>query len=121
MFTTCFSGVDGKLYPLVIDWIKTHYEVDYVNLITEVSMIETLLHEKRLNNIMLKFIDLVKTQDHIKEIFIVGSDTGLEEQPDKALYKDRLKSAVDKVQYILPDRDVVGLWISGLSEITALT
>ena len=112
--------MDGELYPLVLDWIRSTCAVDHVNLITEASLDRRLLNIPDLERILKKFRDLTKDQDHTTGLFLVGYEGSINEELRKDARRDRFRKAAAALQRRLKDHRVVCLWVSEQLQITTL-
>lgn len=121
IFTTCFSSIDGELYPFVLNWIQKGYAVDYVNLITETAPDILFLDKPELDKSIKKFKDMTDAQNHIPEIFLVGYEKSMNEPMPNEAFRKRLGAAAAAVQQRLPRNRIVCLWISARLQITQIS
>lgn len=111
-FTTCLNCIDGEVQVPVFEWIKKNYNVDYINMITDVAMVSVLSDKDLRDDITEKLKHSLKEYNHIKSIFIVGYANCLGNDTDQRFHKSRLLEAVQNIKNKFPENCIIGLWIS---------
>lgn len=111
-FTSCFSCIDGGLYLFLMDWIRSNYNVDHVNLITDICPSSEYLDTEYLNVKIRQYRELTEKQDHIKEIFVTGYAGNDLSDKNEAARKHDLKTTMMNLQGEVEDRIVIALWVS---------
>ncbi|MBD3379400.1 MAG: hypothetical protein GF408_02945 [Candidatus Omnitrophica bacterium] len=120
-FTTCFSCMDGEIYPLVIEWIRANYDVDHVNLVTDISFSGDGADAKVLCEIIRQYRCLTRHQNRAGEVFLAGYAGDISAAGTEADRKKRLKDLMGKVRDFLPDELIIGLWVSKSLDIEKIT
>jgi len=72
-FGICLTSIDGRLQLPVLEWIKSNYNVEYVDMITERNMIEifTKNMDRSIDDISKKIKHSIR-YNKSKILFVVG-------------------------------------------------
>lgn len=111
-FGTCLNCIDGRIQLPVIQWIKEHYSIDFVDMITEAG-IDGVLSDK--NSYILPILNKINIslKTHMsKIIFIVGHFDCAGNPVDNETHKKNISSAVSRLKSNIDNYNIVGLWVS---------
>jgi len=111
-FTTCLNCIDGRVQLPVIQWIKENYDIDYVDMITEVGMDGILAAENSDIERILRTIDVSLKRSKTNTVFVVGHYDCLGNPVDEKTHKKQICTAAQKLKYLKPFCQIIGLWIS---------
>jgi len=117
-FGTCLNCIDGRLQLLAIDWIKKNYNIDCVDMITELDMIGKLSknRNKSIDHIV-KNIKHSLANNKSEAIFIVGYGDIPNSLTEQRCEKEDVVGSADILRSLFPDCKIVGLWVTGKLEI----
>ena len=112
-FVTSINCMDGRTQEPIINYMKSEYEADYIDMITEPGPNKILAE-----NINTSVIESIKTrvevsiQKHFsKVIAIVGHYDCGGNPSDEETQKEQIKDAVINVKTWNEDVEVIGLWV----------
>lgn len=115
-FATCLNCIDGRVQLPVLKWIKTNYNIPFVDMITEPGIVNVLSNDKHpIFNSVLEKVKISLNVHDSKIIFIVGHDdcAGNPESPQMQENQIRksIKTLKDIITPIDPSCEIVGLWV----------
>ena len=108
---TCLNCMDGRVQLPVIAWIKAHYPVDFVDVITEAGMDCVLAKQQDISEI-LRSIKVSVNLNKSTRFFIVGHHDCRGNPVDKHLHREDITKAVQRLKPLWPAQEVVGLWVN---------
>lgn len=111
-FATCLNCIDGRTHLPLIDWIKTHHEVQFVDLITEPAMIELLACGFQDNTLLLSKIRISLEKHSSKVIIAAGHHDCAGCSKNNLEHKKDLDNAVANLAQLFPEVRVCGVWIN---------
>lgn len=111
-FAVCLSCIDGRIQLPLINWIKANYRIDFVDLITEPGMDGLLANQKEYPTDVWRKLDLSLSRHNADPVIIAGHYDCAANPIDKPAHHRHIAAAVEKIGELLPDRTVVGLWVS---------
>lgn len=120
VFAAALNCIDGRTHRPLIRWVKRHYKVDYLDLITQPGMVAFLADEDCSVEKVLKQIDVSIRNHGSVHIFIVGHYDCAGNLVDDKTQKGQVARAVKRIKYFRPKANVVGLWIDGRWQVNAL-
>ena len=109
---TCLNCMDGRVQLPVINWIKTNYPVDFVDVITEAGMDGVLAKQEDISEILRS----IKVSVHLKKstrLFVVGHYDCRGNPVDEKLHRKEIIKAVARLKPLWPAQEVIGLWVNG--------
>lgn len=112
-FVTSINCIDGRTQEPIINYLKTQYKADYVDMITEAGPNKTLAENTNTSVInSIKARVEVSTEKHYsKVIAIVGHYDCGGNPADEDTQKKQIRAAVVNVKSWNKDVEVIGLWI----------
>jgi len=111
-FATCLNCMDGRVQLPVIHWIKENYDVEFIDMITEVGMDGALADKNFEIKGILKKIGLSIGLHGSKSIFIVGHYDCGGNPVDTETHKKQINLAMDRIKSFAKSCTVTGLWVS---------
>ncbi len=111
-FATCLNCIDGRTHLPLIDWIRTYYGVQFVDLITEPAMIELLACGCQENTLLLNKIRLSLEKHNSKVIIAAGHHDCAGCSKNNLEHKKDLDKAVANLSQLFPEVHVCGVWIN---------
>jgi len=120
-FAVCLNCMDGRIQLPVIQWIKKHYEVDFVDMITEPGM-DGVLGELNsdIKDIITK-LEISVDKHGSQYIFIGGHYDCLGHPVDNETHKKDVMVAVERIKKLKSSCKVIGLWISNKLSVQKIT
>ena len=120
-FAVCLNCMDGRIQLPVIQWIKKHYEVDFVDMITEPGMDGVLAElNSDINDIVTK-LEISVDKHGSQYIFIGGHYDCLGHPVDNETHKKDVMVAVERIKKLKSSCKVLGLWISNKLSVQKIT
>ncbi|MDZ4171653.1 MAG: carbonic anhydrase [Methanobacteriaceae archaeon] len=120
-FAVCLNCMDGRIQLPVIQWIKKHYEVDFVDMITEPGMDGVLAElNSDINDIVTK-LEISVDKHGSQYIFIGGHYDCLGHPVDNETHKKDVMVAVERIKKLKSSCKVIGLWISNKLSVQKIT
>lgn len=108
----CLNCIDGRIQLPVINWIKEHYPVDCVDMITEPGM-NGLLSDKNYDiGEINKKIRISIKNNNATMLFIVGHHDCRGNPVTHDVHHVQVVLAVDRLKKEFPEIDVFGLWVN---------
>lgn len=112
-FVTSINCMDGRTQEPIINYLKSEYSADYVDMITEAGPNKILAE-----NTNTSVIESIKTRVEVstgvhysKVIAIVGHYDCGGNPADEETQKEQIKASVDNVKSWNEDVKVIGLWV----------
>lgn len=110
LFATCLNCMDGRVQEPVIQWIKAHTGVTYVDMITEAGM-DGLIAKSGLSESLKKKIQISTGLHGSAQIFIAGHDDCGGHPVTETQHRKDISTAISKLKQTYPDIQVRGLWV----------
>ncbi|MGP4072674.1 carbonic anhydrase [Piscibacillus sp. B03] len=112
-FATAINCMDGRVQESVIDWMKSTYQVDYVDMITEAGPNKYLLEgsEDQVGSLKTK-VDISYSKHGSKVIAIVGHHDCAGNPIDKEEKIAQIKQSIKKIQTWGFEMEVIGLYVN---------
>ncbi|BDZ67319.1 hypothetical protein GCM10025860_07670 [Methanobacterium ferruginis] len=110
-YVTCLNCIDGRAQLPVIQWIKSNYLVDFIDMITEPGMDGVLADENSNLDEILRKVNVSLEAHKTNKIFIVGHYGCAANQVDLKTHKVHIKRSVQRMKKIKPKCEVIGLWV----------
>lgn len=112
-FVTAINCMDGRVQIPVIEYMKTTYDVEYIDMITEPGPIKTL--SKNRDRIIVESIktrvEMSVMKHNSKLIAIVGHNDCAGNPVDKGTQLNQIQSAIKIVESWNFKAKIIGLWI----------
>jgi len=103
--------MDGRVQVPVFNWIKAHYDVDFVDVITEAGMDNVLSNQEDIQEV-LRSITISVDINKSTMLFVVGHYDCRGNPVDEAVHRQEISSAVKRLKSHWPDHQIVGLWVN---------
>lgn len=112
-FVTAINCMDGRVQEPVIKWMKSKYEVDYVDMITEAGPNKYLLdgNEDQVNSLKSK-VDISYSKHGSKVLAMVGHHDCAGNPVNKEEKAAQIKQAIKKINTWGFDMEVLGLYVN---------
>ncbi|MEO0075174.1 MAG: carbonic anhydrase [candidate division WOR-3 bacterium] len=114
-FGTAINCMDGRVQLPVIEWTKKHYELDYVDMITEPGpeKILTEAQDKRIESIKSRVA--ISVNKHDSKIIVVASHCDCAGNPcSKQEHFEQIKKAIKTIKSwnFSSVNKIIGVWIN---------
>lgn len=112
-FVTAINCMDGRVQIPVIEYMKTMYDVKYIDMITEPGPIMTLSknRDRTVVESIKKRVDISVMAHNSKLIAIVGHYDCTGNPVDKGTQLNQIQSAIKIVESWNFKAKIIGLWI----------
>lgn len=112
-FATVINCMDGRTQLPVIEWVKNHSGVDYVDTITEAGPVKLLAEnsDSTLVNSIKKKVLLSINKHHSKSIAIVAHHDCAGNPVSKKVQLEQLKAALKTIESWDLKAETIGLWL----------
>ena len=108
---TCLNCMDGRVQLPVITWIKPHYPVDFVDVITEAGMDGVLAKQEDISEV-LRSIKVSVTLNKSTRLFVVGHFDCRGNPVNEKLHHENISVAVQRLKPLWSSQEVIGLWVN---------
>ena len=108
---TCLNCMDGRVQLPVLQWIKEHYSVDFVDVITEAGMDNVLSNQEDIREV-LRSIDISVNVNKSTRLFVVGHYDCRGNPVEEKVHREEICSAVKRLKGHWPNLEIVGLWVN---------
>ena len=118
-FAAAVNCMDGRVQEPVIRYLKKHFEVDYVDMITEPGPDGILSEEQegfRVNSIKQR-LDISINKHGSKIILMVGHDDCAGNPVDKETHIVQSLNSAARIKKWYPDVEVIPVWINDRWEV----
>ena len=112
IFATCLNCMDGRVQLPTIHWIKENYNVDYVDMITEIGMVGALSADYFEIDSIIKKVRFSVEQHNSSNIFVVGHHDCKGNPIDDETHKKQIYRATKRLNRLDLPCKVTGLWLS---------
>lgn len=110
--SVCLNCIDGRTQLPVIEWIKTNYNVENVDMITAPGIDGQLAQTDHEPTEILKNLKISVEINKTNPIFVVGHHDCKGNPVDDDTHKKDVFAAVQKLKKLYADNDIVGLWVN---------
>jgi carbonic anhydrase len=112
-FVTAINCMDGRVQLPVIEWMKTHTNADFVDMITEPGPNKILAenNDSHLLQSLKKRVEISVTKHASSQIAVIGHFDCAGNPVNKTLQLQQLKEAILTIQAWGFQVPVIGLWI----------
>jgi protoporphyrinogen oxidase len=111
-FATAINCIDGRTQTPVLDWMRLHLNVDYVDLITEPGPDKVLALETEAAAAIIKKVKFSVSAHDPSAIAIAAHHDCLGNPVSREEHLDMVRQAVTKIQSLGMGVRVVGLWVN---------
>ena len=122
-FAAAINCMDGRVQEPIINYMKAHYKVDYVDMITEPGP-NKILSDKKDNNILesiKKRVEISVKKHHSQVIAVVGHYDCAGNPASDNEQKAHLLSAINYIkEWNMPVDTVIGLWVDGAFKVSSV-
>ena len=108
---TCLNCMDGRVQLPVLHWIKEHYPVDFVDVITEAGMDQVLSNQEDIREV-LRSISISVNVNKSTRLFVVGHYDCRGNPVDEKVHLQEISNAVKRLREHWPTIEIVGLWVN---------
>ena len=108
---TCLNCMDGRVQLPVLTWIKAHYPVDFVDVITEAGMDGVLAKQEDISEV-LRSIKVSVNLNRSTRLFVVGHHDCRGNSVDENRHREEITHAVKRLKPLWPAQEVFGLWVN---------
>lgn len=103
--------MDGRVQLPVIEWIKSNYPVDFVDVITEAGMDRVLSSQEDISEIQ-RSINVSVNVNKSTKLFVVGHyDCRGNPAPDTVQHQ-QIGISVKRLKELWTGHEIVGLWVN---------
>lgn len=108
---TALNCMDGRVQWPVLQWIKEHNPIDFVDVITEAGMDGVLAKQDNIDEI-LRSIHVSVNLNKSTSLFIVGHHDCRGNPVDEKSHKEEIVIAVKRLRQQWVKQDIAGLWVN---------
>ena len=108
---TCLNCMDGRVQLPVLQWIKTNYPVDFVDVITEAGMDNVLANQEDIREV-LRSITISVNVNKSTRLFVVGHYDCRGNPVEENVHRQEINSSVKRLKEHWPTHEIVGLWVN---------
>jgi len=108
---TCLNCMDGRVQLPVLNWIKEHYPVDFVDVITEAGMDQVLSNQEDIREV-LRSVTISVNINKSTRLFVVGHYDCRGNPVEESVHREEVLSSVKRLQEYWPNHEIVGLWVN---------
>ncbi len=117
---TCLNCMDGRVQLPVLTWIKSNYQVDFVDVITEAGIDGVLAKQDDIGEI-LRSIAVSVNVNKSTGLFVVGHHDCRGNPVEVETHHFQIKEAVRRLKRYWPQQDVCGLWVNSTWNVELLS
>ncbi|MHC4662293.1 MAG: carbonic anhydrase [Planctomycetota bacterium] len=111
MFATAINCMDGRVQQPVINYLKSTYGVDFVDMITEAGPDGILASESELAENIRKRV-AISVEKHGSQVILIAGHADCAGNPvSEAEHKEHVKCSVDVINSWAFSAKVIGAWI----------
>ena len=108
---TCLNCMDGRVQLPVLNWIKDHYPVDFVDVITEAGMDSVLSAQEDIHEV-LRSIKISVNINKSTKLFVVGHYDCRGNPVEDSVHHQQILDSVKRLKDHWPSHEIVGLWVN---------
>jgi hypothetical protein len=109
---TCLNCMDGRVQLPVLNWIKDHRRVDFVDVVTEAGMDGVLADPNHDIHEILYSIGISVKMNNSTGIFVVGHHDCRGNPSDEQKHHEHIIAAIKRVKSHWTTHSVTGLWVN---------
>lgn len=113
---TTLNCMDGRVQLPVIEWIKKHAPIDFVDVITEAGMNGVLARQENIDEII-RSINISVNLNKSSQLFIVGHYDCRGNPADEKVHKQEIATSVKRLQKQWVKLEISGLWVNNLWQV----
>ncbi len=103
--------MDGRVQLPVLNWIKSNYPVDFVDVITEAGMDNVLANQKDISEVV-RSINVSVNVNKSTRLFVVGHYDCRGNPVEEQVHHQQIRNAVDRLKGHWPSHEIIGLWVN---------
>lgn len=113
-FCTSIHCIDGRIQEPIINFLKLHYNVAYIDTITEPGPCKILAKNsnKELVDSIIERVGISIDKHKSKLVVISGHHDCAGNSADKERQKDQIRKSLEYLKNIYPNTEIIGLWIN---------
>jgi len=108
---TCLNCMDGRVQLPVLSWIKEHYPVDFVDVITEAGMDNVLCNQEDIREV-LRSITISVNVNKSTMLFVVGHYDCRGNPVEENVHRQEISDSVKRLKGYWPNHEIIGLWVN---------
>ncbi len=108
---TCLNCMDGRVQLPVINWIKSNYPVDFVDVITEAGMDGVLAKQKDISEV-LRSINVSVNLNKSTRLFVVGHYDCRGNPVQEPIHREEIQASVKRLHEYWPNHEIIGIWVN---------
>lgn len=108
---TSLHCMDGRVQLPVLNWIKLHAPIDFVDVITEAGMDGVLAKQENIDEIV-RSINVSVNINKSKTLFVVGHYDCRGNPVDEKVHKEEIVTSVKRLKKQWAQLDITGLWVN---------
>ncbi len=116
---TCLNCMDGRVQLPVLNWIKTNYPVDFVDVITEAGMDNVLSNQQDISEVV-RSINVSVNVNKSTRLFVVGHYDCRGNPVEESVHRQQIHNSVKRLKTQWPGHEIVGLWVNDAWQVEAL-
>ncbi len=110
-FSCAVNCIDGRTQNPVIEWMKSNFEVDFVDMITEPGIVKLFNNEEKFEEIVKKI--KISVEKHGSKLIAVVAHHDCAGNPvEKDKQIEQLQTAVEKLKKSFKNVKIFGLWVN---------
>ena len=121
-FCTSIHCMDGRIQTPVQEYLKSSYNVKYVDAITEPGPCKIIAENKDINaiNSILQRVK-ISIDVHKSNLIAISGHFDCAGNPCEAeVQKGQIKQSVENFKYLYPNTEIVGLWVDSNWQVNSL-
>jgi carbonic anhydrase len=108
---TCLNCIDGRVQLPILHWIREHYRIDFVDVITVAGMDGVLASQDNIDDIIRSITISISINKSIL-IFVVGHYDCRGNCVDKKIHREHIAKSVKRLKAYWPELEIIGLWVN---------
>ncbi len=108
---TCLNCIDGRVQFPVLNWIRKHYKINFVDVITAAGIDGILASQDSIDEII-RSIDISVSINKSVRIFVVGHHDCRGNLVDKKTHHEQIIRSVKRMKTHWPKLEIIGLWVN---------
>lgn len=112
-FVTAINCMDGRVQEPVIDWLKKHFNADYIDMITEPGPIKYLAENtpSAINESIENRLNTSITKHRSRLVAVIGHHDCAGNPVNKETQITQINNSINTIQSWGYTIDIIGLWI----------
>ncbi|MBL6989906.1 MAG: hypothetical protein ISR65_09010 [Bacteriovoracaceae bacterium] len=112
-FATAVNCIDGRVQLPVIEYLKSNYDVDYVDMITETGPIKIITENVDSSKIerIKRLIDLSIVKHGSKHVAVVGHHDCAGNSVEKETQIEQIEASIHILKQVYEEVEFIGIWV----------